>query len=61
MRKYVDLVVISNIGRGRNFGDIFTKSQKLVYIKYLTLINIGLVTKVNCLKFNVFILDVKCI
>ena len=33
-RKYADLVVISNIGRGGNFCGIFTISQSCVYIKY---------------------------
>ena len=54
-RKYVDLVVISNIERGRNFCGTFTKSQKLCLHK---IFNTGLTTKVNCLEFYVFILDV---
>ena len=46
--KYLDLVVISNTGMGRNFCDIFSKSQKLCLHK---IFNIGLTTKDNCLEF----------
>ena len=37
-KKYLDLVVISNKARGRNFCSMFTKSQKLCLHKYLTLV-----------------------
>ena len=48
-RKYVDLVVISSMGRGRNFYSIFTKSQKLYLHK---IFNIGLTAKVRILRFH---------
>ena len=56
-RKCVDLVVIFNKGREKNFCGIFTKLKKLCLHK---IFNIGLTTKVNSREFCVFILDVKC-
>ena len=56
-RKYVDLVDISNVGRGRNFCGIFTKLEKLRLHK---IFNVGLTITVDYLEFCVFILDVKC-
>ena len=52
-RKCVDLVVTFKQGKGRNFGGIFTKFQKLCLHK---IFNIGSTTKVNC----IFLFYIQC-